>query len=52
MGHEREIAGIVTGAGAIALILMDHIPEGSIILASMMAFFIGEKNGQRKNETE
>jgi len=48
MTHEREIAGLVSGIGAITLILTGHTTEGSLILASIVAFFIGEKNGEKK----
>lgn len=47
MGHEREIAGVVTGAGALLLIYQGNIEAGVAILAGIMGFFVGEKNGAR-----
>jgi hypothetical protein len=51
MNGERIVAGIFAGGGALLLIYKGNITEGSIILASLVAFFIGEKNGQRSKET-
>ena len=48
MGYERTIAGIFVGVGAIALIVKGEISGGVAILAGMMGFFIGEKNGAKK----
>lgn len=50
MGHEREIAGIITGAGALLLIYQGNIEAGVAILAGIMGFFVGEKNGQRTSK--
>jgi len=45
---ERIIAGVFCGAGALLLIYQGYITEGAIILGTMLGFFVGEKNGQRK----
>jgi len=50
MNYLRIIAGAFAGSGAILLIYKGYISEGGILLASMMAFFVGEKNGERKKE--
>lgn len=52
MGHEREIAGLMTGAGALLLLYQGEYTGGIAILASMMAFFVGEKNGQKSAKKE
>lgn len=46
--YERAIAGIFGGAGALLLIYKGEITAGTAILSAMIAFFVGEKNGQRK----
>lgn len=43
----RAIAGIFAGTGALVLIYKGHITEGSIILTSLIAFFVGEANGKK-----
>ena len=48
MNHSKEIAGIFAGAGSLLLIFMGHTTEGVIILSTMLGFFVGEVNGQRK----
>ena len=45
---ERIIAGVFCGVGALILIYQGHITEGALILGTMLGFFVGEKNGQRK----
>lgn len=57
MNNERVIAGIFTGAGSLLAIYLGTItPDpilttgGLVILSSLMAFFVGEKNGS-KNKT-
>jgi len=49
MGYERTIAGIFAGVGAIVLIAKGETSSGVALLAGMMGFFIGEKNGAKKN---
>jgi len=51
MNGERIVAGIFSGAGAMLLIYQGNVEAGVAILAGMMGFFIGERNGQRKKET-
>ena len=48
MDIPRCIAGIFAGAGGLLLIYLEHYEAGICILSSMMAFFVGEKNGQRQ----
>ena len=55
MGYERIIAGVFAGAGSLMSIYLgvtNSLPElvtgGLVILSSMVAFFIGEKNGAKK----
>lgn len=45
--YHRLCAGIFAGAGALVLLVQGHTAEGAIILSSMLAFFIGEKNGEK-----
>ena len=45
------IAGIFAGSGALILLYKGEIAAGGIILSSMLAFFVGEKNGERKAAT-
>lgn len=52
MNYQREIAGIFAGAGALLLIYQGHVTEGALLLSSMIAFFVGEKNGEKKARTE
>lgn len=49
MNNLKLMAGAFAGAGALILIYQGNITEGSIILASMVGFFVGEKNGQRSS---
>ena len=42
------MAGGFAGAGALILIWKGYITEGCMILSSMVAFFVGDINGQRK----
>ena len=44
----RAIGGIFAGSGALLLIYLGHTDIGSVILSAMLAFFVGEANGQRK----
>ena len=48
MNRSKEIAGVFTGAGALLLIYLGHVTEGSVILGAMLGFFVGDVNGQRK----
>lgn len=50
--YNRLLAGGFAGAGAIILILTNHAEAGIAILSSMVGFFVGEKNGERKAEAE
>lgn len=47
MNFQREIAGVFAGAGALLLIYKGEVALGATLLSAMLAFFIGEKNGQR-----
>lgn len=51
MDYPRCIAGIFAGAGGLLLIYEGYVTEGSMILTAMLAFFVGEANGQRKATT-
>jgi len=44
----RIVAGTFAGIGALLLIHKGNITEGVTILATMLGFFVGEANGQRK----
>ena len=48
LGHEREIAGICVGASAILLVWQQQYQLAAALLGTMLGFFIGEKNGERK----
>lgn len=48
MDVPRCIAGVFAGAGSLLLIQQGHITEGSIILTALLAFFVGEQNGEKK----
>ena len=47
MNYNRLIAGVFAGSGAIILLLQGQTAVGATILSAMLAFFIGEKNGER-----
>jgi hypothetical protein len=47
MNTERVIAGVFVGAGAILLIWQGETTAGVGLLATMVGFFVGEKNGAR-----
>lgn len=47
MNVHKVIAGISAGAGALLLIYKGYITEGTIILSTMVGFFVGETNGKR-----
>lgn len=48
MNVQRVVAGVFVGAGALMLIYKDQIAVGASLLSGMLAFFIGESNGERK----
>lgn len=55
MNSERLIAGIFAGAGGLASIILGTMNQdpvlqtaGLLLISNMMAFFVGERNGQRK----
>lgn len=48
MNVEKCIAGVIAGAGSLLLIYQGYVTEGSIILSTMLAFFVGDYNGQRR----
>lgn len=52
MNYQREIAGIFAGAGALLLIYQGEVALGASLLSAMMAFFVGERNGERKAQKE
>lgn len=52
MGYERIVAGAFAGAGALLLIYKGEIAVGSAILATMVGFFVGEKNGARASQAK
>lgn len=45
--YNRLLAGAFTGIGAIYLIMQGNETAGVALLASLMAFFVGETNGKR-----
>ena len=48
MAHERVIAGIFVGTGALMLIWKGEYVAAAGLLGTMVGFFVGEKNGERK----
>jgi len=50
--YEKLVAGAFAGAGALVLIWKGYVTEGCMILSSMVAFFVGDVNGQRKANRE
>ena len=48
MNYNRLIAGVFAGAGALILLYKGENTAAVAILSSMLAFFVGEKNGERK----
>jgi hypothetical protein len=50
--YEKLVAGAFAGAGALVLIWKGYVTEGCMILSSMVAFFVGDVNGQRKAENK
>lgn len=47
MNYERMIAGFFAGVGALILLYLGESTAATAILASMLAFFVGEKNGAK-----
>ena len=47
MTYEREIAGIFCGAGGLLALYMGETIIATALLTGILAFFVGEKNGQR-----
>ena len=47
---EKLVAGIFAGSGALLLIYQGYVTEGCIILGTMLGFFVGDWNGQKKAE--
>jgi hypothetical protein len=47
MNYERLLAGVFAGAGALILLYKGENTAATAILASMLAFFVGEKNGAK-----
>lgn len=47
----RAIAGCFIGGGALLLIYQGHIEIGATLLGTMVGFFLGEANGQKKAQT-
>lgn len=45
--YNRLIAGAFAGSGALILIYQGQTAAGTAILASMLAFFVGETNGKK-----
>lgn len=50
MNWEKLTAGAFAGAGALLLIYKGYIAEGCTILGTMLGFFVGDWNGQKKKE--
>lgn len=48
LNHQREIAGVFAGAGALLLIWKGEVALGASLLSGMLAFFVGEHNGKRQ----
>lgn len=59
MNNERLMAGAIAGAGGLIAIILgtvQHDPvlqtAGLLLVSNMMAFFVGEKNGQKTAKTD
>ncbi len=48
MISNRAIGGLFAGAGALILLYQGETAAGVAILASMLAFFVGESNGRKQ----
>lgn len=52
MNYTREIAGIFVGVGSLMLIWKGEYVAAVGLLGTMVGFFVGERNGQRKSIKE
>lgn len=52
MNGERIVAGVFVGTGALLLIWKGEIAIAAGLLGSMVGFFVGEQNGQKKATKE
>mgnify|MGYP001061800599 CR=1 FL=1 len=50
MNIEKVVAGLFAGSGALLLIYQGYIAEGCTILGTMLGFFVGDWNGQKKSK--
>lgn len=48
MNYTRVVAGVFAGTGALLLIWRGYVTEGCLILSTMLGFFVGEHNGEKK----
>ena len=46
--YERLLAGIFVGIGSLVLLWKGEYVAATGLLGTMLGFFVGEKNGQRK----
>ncbi len=44
----RFLSGLIAGTGGLILLFQGHTTAGVAILASMLAFFVGDVNGRRE----
>lgn len=51
VNHKELLAGAFVGVGALFLLYKGETATASTMLASLLAFFVGEKNGKRKAST-
>jgi len=49
--YERLVAGCFVGVGALMFIWKGEYTIGAGLLGTMLGFFVGEKNGERKATT-
>lgn len=47
---ERKIAGFFAGVGALVFIGVGEHALAAVILATLVSFFVGEKNGLRRTQ--
>lgn len=48
MPSKRLLGGTFAGVGALILLYQGETAAGVAILSSMLAFFVGERNGRRE----
>jgi hypothetical protein len=48
VNYQREIAGVFVGIASLLLIWQGEVAIAAGLLGSMVGFFVGEKNGERK----